>query len=386
MPGESNFLGKAASKAGKFLKDHFFTAVIAGAVALLAILLLGRQGGSGATARFEARIPPVEFLYLDGPRILNLLSELEGGEVGEVHRISKEITNLNGKIEAGPVSGGASSQFETSAEASVTQTEASELGLLIADLEEDDTHGVRYHNADLENADDVNHLEEGTLIKFSTRYLLSPGYIRPYIVIRQTATLAALFPATLGSRRQQIEKKHAEAFSLQIGPDPRLTFAVAPQAAEKEQTLKLLLPMSYHGLTQERSLLEKGRDEYTGGKLTVFGLVIRVFPKPTAVHCQEQDPCDGKNVPEYTDYATREIWKTPLKNASDYLINRVSHNCEIPRSEAEMEELMAENSSSPRPKVEPLRGRLCFLRKLERQTEVFAPGAVIVPIAIYKGP
>jgi len=203
--------------------------------------------------------------------------------------------------------------------------------------------------------------------------------------MRQSATLAALFPSTLGSSKE-VEKKHAEAFVYQVGPNPRLTFAVAPPEEESKPALKLLLPMSYYGLTKERSLLEKGRDEYTGGKLTVFGLVIRVFRKPTPIPCQEGDRCDGTGAPEYTDYATRETWKTPLENASGYLVNRVSHSCEMPRSESELEQLMRWNSTSPRHPFPPLRGRTCFLRKLERQTEVFAPGAVIVPLAIYKGP
>lgn len=381
----------AGHKALDFAKGHVGTVVVAALAAVLVVLVVQHRDRSGQAGPFEAPLPPVEFLYLDGPKILGLLSELEGGEVGEVQRVSKEITSVNAKASSAGFEVGADSQYETAAESKVTRTEASFLGLLLKALEDNDRPGVRYRSMTLEDATDLDDLQEGTLVRFKTSYLLSPGYIRPYVVVRQTATLSALFPPTPGIENSQ-EKENAEAFARQIGPDPRLTFAVAPPKepgeGEKpeEEPVKLLLPMSYHGLTEERSLLEKGRDEYTGGELTVFGMVIRVFDEPTEVVCQDEEPCPGEEAPEYTDYATREIWKTPLRNASEFLINKVSHSCEMPRSESELEEMLTSNSSSPRPKIEPLRGRSCFMRKLERQTEIFAPGAVIVPIAIFKGP
>jgi hypothetical protein len=375
----------AGRKALAFAKGHLGTVLVATLAAVLVVLIARHQEGSGQAAPFEAPLPPVEFLYLDGPKILGLLSELEGGEIGDVQRVSKEITSVNAKASGGPFEVGADSQYENAAESKVTRTEASFLGLLLKALEDNDREGVRYRSLTLKDPADLAELAEGTLVRFKTRFLLSPGYIRPYVVVRQTATLSALFPPTPGIESSQ-EKENAEAFARQIGPDPRLTFAVAPPTKPGETGLKLLLPMSYHGLTEERSLLEKGRDEYTGGELTVFGMVIRVFDEPTEVVCQDEDPCSGSEAPEYTDYATREIWKTPLRNASEFLINKVSHSCEMPRSESELEEMLRSNSSSPRPRIEPLRGRVCFLRKLERQTEIFAPGAVIVPIAIFKGP
>jgi hypothetical protein len=358
------------------------------AVFLLALLgvayLSARDDDSGSS--FEARIPPVEFLYLDGPRVLNFLSELEGGEVGPVHRISKEISSVNAGVGEQGFTVGASSQRETAAESTVIRTESSALGLLLATLEDSDREAVHYHAVELDDPGDLNEIREGMLVRFVTHYLLSPGYIRPYVVVRQSATLAALFPRAAGSKsdaeNSAEQRRKAESFVRQVGPDPRLTFAVSPPTpAADEKPLKILLPMEYRGLTQERSLLEKGRDEYTGGRLVIIGKVIRLFRHQTAVQCGQASECwERKASPEYTDYATREIWRNPLEQASRYLIEKVSHSCEMPASKAE---LRASGGEAEVP-LGRIKGRECFLRKLERQTELYAPGAVILPVAIYK--
>ncbi len=359
------------------------------AAALLAAVLtvgyfetLGKDDGSSGES-FEARIPAVEFLYLDGGRVLKYLAELEGGEVGSVRRISKEISQVNVGAGQGGFTVGASSQHETSAESTVTRTESSALGVLLAKLEDNERDFVHYHDVELNTVSDLTKVREGMLVKFVTHFLLSPGYIRPYVVVRQSATLSALFPngggdetAVNSSAEQQ---RRAESFVRQVGPDPRLTFAVAPPPGEGGRRLKLLLPMRYRGLTEERSLLEKGPDEYTGGRLVVIGKVIRLFKY--RVHCREDGTCDKKTAPEYTDYATRETWRHPLEGASNYLIDHVSHSCATPRSE---DELRRRRQRAHRSSPPPIEGRPCFLRKLDRQTELHAPGAVILPIAIWK--
>lgn len=363
-------------------QPHLPTVVVS-VVAALAILVVWHVASNRSSKEetFQAPLPPAEFLYLDGPKILSLLSELRGGEQGEVHQLTKEITELKAKAGSGPFEVGASSQKETAAETTITQNEASELGRLLDELRKNTKPGVAYHPVSIEDRSDLYDLHEGNLVRFTTNHLLSPGYIRPYLVVRQSATLSALVPKGLGEKAKE-EKEDAEAFAHQIGQDPRLTFAVTP-GTSKTRHLKLLLPMTYRGLTQERSLLEKGRDDYTGGRLTVMGEVIRVFPKASAVHCQEEDPC-GSGPPEYTDWATREVWRSPLAHASSYLIRHVGHNCETPRTDVEAKAIRRRRSTTPAGPVGSLHGRECLLRKLQRQTEVFAPGAVIVPIAIYK--
>jgi len=349
-------------------------AIIVGLGATIAIGV-GREGQSSEAQSFEAPLPPVEFLYLDGDRILDFLSELEGGEVGAVHRISKEIASVEAGGSGGGFTVGASSQRESVADSTVTRTEASALGLLLHALKENESQGVSFHSIDLTNPTILKPkgIREGMLVRFVTHDLLSPGYIRPYVVVRQSATLAALFPQAAGSQigaeRAAEQRRKAESFARQIGPDPRLTFIVAPRPKQGESSLTVLMPMRYRNLTQERSLLEKGRDQYTGGRLVVFGKVIRVFRHKTTI------PCGGRLrlCPEYTDFATREIWRNPLEQASNFLIEHVSHNCKT-RSDPEGFTL----GSSV------IEGRGCFLAKLKRQTELYAPGAVILPIAVYK--
>lgn len=359
------------------LKKAFAAACVV-IVALVAVIVVGSRDDSrsGDAQPFQAHLPPVEFLYLDGARILDFLSELEGGQVGAIHRISKELDSLNAGGSGGGFTVGASSQHETVADSTVTRTEASELGLLLNDLEKDNAHGVSFHAIELTSPKILSTLREGMLVRFVTHELLSPGYIRPYVVVRQSATLSALFPQAAndpaGAERAAQQRQKAESFAHQVGPDPRLTFVVSPRPREQGETpLKVLMPMRYRDLTQERSLLEKGRDQYTGGRLVVFGKVIRVFRHETAIPCGDGD----ERCPEYTDFATREIWRNPLEQASNFLIEHVSHSCETSRSEGESEQPPGDGTVA---------GRACFLAKLKRQTELYAPGAVILPIAVYK--
>lgn len=353
--------------------------VVVGLLAVIAVMLLQDRRESTAAQPFEAPLPPVEFLYLDSTRILDFLAELEGGQVGAVHRISKEIASVNAGGSGGGFTVGASSQRESLADSTVTRTEASLLGLLLHALAQNESHGVNFHSIELtdpENLKNLKKVREGMLVRFVTHDLLSPGYIRPYVVVRQSATLAALFPQAagnaVGAERAAEQRRKAESFARQVGPDPRITFAVAPRTEGDEIPLKVLLPMRYSNLTQERSLLEKGRDQYTGGRLVVFGKVIRVFRHKTGIPCRDRD----RKCPEYTDFATREIWRSPLEQASNFLIEHVSHNCTTRRTGAERRE------SPSRSRL--IEGRACFLAKLKEQTELHAPGAVILPIAIYK--
>lgn len=371
-------------KAAPFIRKAAPFALVTLLAVVLAIVLFeafGKDDGSSAES-FEARIPAVEFLYLDGERVLKYLAELEGGDVGSVHRLSKEIRKVDAGADQSGIKVSASSQYETSAESTVTRTESSALGVLLAKLEDNEREYVHYHDIELNRIADLKDVREGMLVKFVTHFLLSPGYIKPYVVVRQSATLSALFPngggdeTAVNSAAEQ--QRRAKSFVKQVGPDPRLTFAVAPPPGEGGRRLKLLLPMRYRGLTDERSLLEKGPDEYTGGRLVVVGKVIRLFKH--RAHCRADGFCGGKADPEYTDYATRETWRHPLEGASNYLIDHVSHSCAVRRSKVELRRLRQEGEDSPR----ALKGRPCFLRKLARQTELHAPGAVILPIAIWK--
>jgi hypothetical protein len=322
---------------------------------------------------YTSALVPGEFLYLDGPRILTYLSEMEGGEAGPVHRIAGLVSSANLGATVSDFNVGASSQYESKAEATVVRTEASELGLLLRDLAKDEQPGVAYHDVKLNEPGSLAKLKEGDIVRFTTHALVGPGYIRPYVVVRDSATLGALFPRELGSKRSAalalIHREEAELFAHQIGPDPRITFLISP-GQEEEDIPTLLMPMRYAALTTERSLLEKDSEKHTGGEVTVFGKVVRKFESEPTSCRPEQAPC-----PNYTDFATREVWEHPLDHASRYLVRHVSHNCRLD---------LAEEADADGQEPESLSGRECFLEKLRRQTELFAPSAVIAPIAILK--
>jgi hypothetical protein len=298
---------------------------------------------------------------------------MEGGEESSIHKIAAVVTSekAGGDVENFDV--GASSQYESKAEGTVIRTEASLLGLLVRDLTENTEPSVEIEKVNLEKPNSLAQIEEGELVSFTTHALAGPGYIRPYVVMRDTATLQGLFPRELGNkvsaRRAANHRHQGELFAHQIGPDPRITFLVSP-GQEGENIPTILMPMRYSALTTERSLLEKDSEKHTGGLVTVFGKVIRKFTTEPSNCKATEAPC-----PNYTDFATREVWERPLDHASRYLIKRVSHNC---RLEAVEEQKLKGNDT------ERISGRKCLLQKLENQTELFAPSAVIAPIAILK--
>jgi hypothetical protein len=355
-----------AEKVSKWRKKYWpfvVTGIIAvvGAVVWVEIVE-DNGGGSSQTDEFVSLLPPSEFLYLDGNRILTYLSELEGGERGPVLKIAKEVKELKGEVGVEGVTVGATSQHETSAESTLVRTEAASLGLLLHALKVDTKEGVRYESVHLNEPGSLKQLKEGEIVRFVTHWLTSPGYIRPYVVVHSAATFGALFPRRPGdpASAEQAEKQGelAKAFAHQVGPDPRITFAVIPPQ-QAEGPPMIMLPLDFRGLTSERTLLEKNRDGYTGGRVVVYGKVARVFR-------EEHTPCrEGIVCGVYTDFATREVWKNPLEQASNYLIEHVSHNCTMQATQG-------------------TNGRDCFLAELEHQTELSAPGAVIVPIAILK--
>jgi hypothetical protein len=343
------------------------------AIAALIVALEDRDDRSGdSSGGFTSALPVSEFFYLDGAKILTYLSELEGGERGSAHEIVKTLHELKGEIGVEGVTGSAISQHETLAESSIVRTEASELGLLLRDLNENKMHGVSYHNVDITKPGSLTDLKEGELVRFVTRSLSAPGYIRPYVVVRDSATLGALFPRKLGSEASadhaSQQRRLAKVFINQIGPDPRITFLITPPE-ETHNVPTIILPISYSGLTTERSLLEKDRAQHTGGRLVVFGKVDRVFGTE---ECPEEEPTC--NV--YTDFATREVWKNPIEQGSSYLINHVSHTCE--------RQLVGDFGGIDADGPDKITGRECFISELDQQTELSAPGAVIVPIAIVK--
>jgi hypothetical protein len=328
---------------------------------------------------------PIEFLYLDRVRLLNYLDQLERGEVGKTTRITKELAEAKAEASAQGLGVGSSSQREDEVESTLTPVASSRVWTMLEDLEKDHRHEI--HDLELGSfpqvsPEDDERIEEGWLVDFTTRELLNPAYIRPYQMLHRSATLAALFPAGRGNPvtegRAARQRRKAEIFAKQVGPNPPMAFAVDLRPGKNERrrdALKVLLPARYRYLVGERSMLEKTRGRYVGGELHVVGKVLRLFGEEEGEGCEKESQSEC-SLPAYTDLAAREAWLGPLQHAPHYLINHVSHSCDalpdrtVPKSES--------------PRWPGIRGKHCYVARLKRQTRLSAPGMVILPVAIYK--
>jgi hypothetical protein len=330
---------------------------------LVAIFLLGvlfhdfrlrSPIGPEAEADSVRRPVPAEFLYLDNERVGAYLAQLAGGIAK-----SERLTETLRKEDSAKVSGGsffevgASAQRENFIEQQVTPTATANFFRLLADLLEQE----KLHEVSVDDLGDFEHLGEGAFVRFESHDLRTPIYANSYLVVRQAGTLKSLF-ATVGTdefERDQVEaeREGARDYAHQVGPNPRIVFALTP---EQDETIKFLLPVRYRRLTDERSLIKDG-----GGRFTVVGKVVRIF---------RNAPANGD---AYVDSPTRETWKKPLERVPAHLLERSSGLCETPVG-----------GERPDHAVAPSDLRSCVLKRLVEQTTIPGEGAVILPVAIYK--
>lgn len=300
---------------------------------------------------------PAEFLYLDPVKVRAYLAQINGGTF-DAEKVTRKLANsLNAKVGISGAEAGGTQQNETSVEREVKPTDASNFFLLRNGLaQQEDLHeiGLRYFDRDLIHGN----LQEGAFVTFETTALLSPQYINAYLALREENTIKTLFP---GSPQQQEE---AKKFASIIGSDPRVVFALQPsETTGSEVEVKpfvYLLPMDAGFLTSERSLLK-----YGGGRFTVVGKVVRIFPEPNQDH-----------TPAYIDSPTRETWEQPLRNAPAELLCRTDPVCVSEVREGKLKgdaKNAADNASRKR-----------ALSALDQQTQIENRGAVILPVAIYK--
>jgi hypothetical protein len=288
---------------------------------------------------------PAEFLYLDPHRVNAYLAQVNGGTF-DTEKVIRKLTNsLNANLGVPGAEGGGSQENETSVEREVKPTDASNFFLLRNGLNQQgelNEVGLRFFNRD------IAHLHEGAFVAFQSTALLSPQYLNPYLAVREEHTIETMFP---DSPR---ERKRAKEFSGTAGTDPRVVFALQRKGST------YLLPMDAAFLTTERSLLK-----YGGGKFTVVGKVVRVFPGPGDQH-----------EPAYIDSPTRETWEQPLKRAPEDLLCRTNPNCVDKMRNEKMTETGRSEAAEE--------ARATVLEALARQTTIEQRGAVILPVAIYK--
>ena len=319
-----------------------------------------------ANGSAESHPRPAEFLYLDTQRVAAYLAQLDGG-IAKSERLTETLTrNEEAKVSAGEFQVGASAQRQNFVEREVTPTAAASYFRLFSDLNQDDD----LPEVSVDQLNDFMKLDEGSFVRFSSRDLRTPIYANSYLVVRQAGTLAALFPAigASESRRALVrsEREDARNYAHQVGPNPRIVFALTPKDPGDE-SIKFLLPMHYRQITDERSLIKDG-----GGRFTVVGKVVRVFGKS-----------DERRRSAYIDSPTRETWTKPLERVPVPLLSRSSRRCEPTAPAVGVGQAVQRDPATSGGDEDPTL-RSCVESRLNEQTEIPNGGAVILPVAIYK--
>lgn len=300
---------------------------------------------------------PAEFLYLDSDRVAAYLAQVNGGTFDAEKVIRKLSNSVGGEIGAGGAKASASKAEETSVEREVKPTDASSFFALRAGLlTQTELHelGLRYFPKFFTGLEE-NRLNQGDFVTFKTTALLSPQYLNAYLAVREENTVEALFPKAVNRRRE------AKDFAALVGEEPRVVFALQPSNDESAgpSAPTYLLPMNAGRLTAERSLIK-----YGGGRFTVVGKIVRVFPE------------SSRHDPAYIDSATRETWELPLREAPLELLCRSDPNCIDEVRDGDLDG--ADRRKATEGALESA------LEALQKQTQIDNRGAVILPIAIYK--
>jgi hypothetical protein len=352
---------KAGAKAILVWRAMISMAVIAIGIWILAHFL--NSGGGAKGTQLKARFPPVEFLYLDQPRSLSYLEELQGGAVNSEQESRSATNNLEAKLKLESAEAGSSRQEVEQLQRSITPTAASIFTELRAALE----RGKKIHTIDHPaEYSEILDLPEGQFVLFDTEELHRPLYLDPYLAVRQDPTLTALFPMPEHGRRKRhrlrSERRASRLFAKQLGGSPHMVFSLWPGSAKKN--VHYLLPLNIGSFNKEDSVLKNG-----GGSLTVLGKLTRVLPEPSEQEREER-------ALNYVDFATRETWRLPLHFAPALLVCRSDPSCRANRRQ--------EGAHGPGLVKDVRRARRAMEAALAAQTEVADKGAVIVPVAIYK--
>lgn len=303
---------------------------------------------------------PAEFLYLDNARVAAYLAQVDGGVFSNEKQSQKLTRTLSGKLNVqNTLEASASKATENSVEREVTPTAASSFFALEAGLKNQKVlKRVRLPRFETE----IEGLRPGQFVRFKTRALLSPIYTSPYRASERPRALTAIFPGG----EPDLEDKAAAArlasrrFVGSLGKSPRIVFSLHARKPGQRRPFTYLMPLGARALTEEVSLIK-----YGGGKFTVVGKVVRVFPEEGNHH-----------EPAYVDSDTLRTWERPLLNAPDELLCRTDPRCATKVREEDLR-------SAPRQTaIKESRGRA--LNALHRQTTIEGRGAVILPVAIYK--
>jgi hypothetical protein len=325
---------------------------------------LGGGGGAGTTAALEQDpgIPPPDYVYLDNARVVSYLGQIEGGLSEKETQTAGITQSRNAGAAAGGFQLGGSAGSSSSVERVVTPTATARFYRLL-----DRLRGRGYLRtidasapaAALTRA--FSTISEGTFVQLSNCTLRTPTYVQLELLLRTSRGRIAAFDAfsqasmgmppiaqdalsiakleagrtkgAVGSASvavsADVERKLTAAARRLVraaGPDPRVPLSTCNgEPALRPRGVDLLIPIRLGELSPEQSLL--------AGPVTVVGKVVRAVR--------------GGDI--YVDEASLAVFSDAV---------------------AGVDAAVASDSG--------LQGELAA------DVTVLAPGAVILPIAIYK--
>jgi hypothetical protein len=340
-----------------------FSAGIAAGAAVVALSwwLVGGGSGSGNLLQDDPGIAPPEYAYLDNARVLAYLAQIEGG-LSTSEKVTEQLSQTrNAGVNASGLQAGGSSSAQQFVERVVTPTATTRFYHLLDRLRAkgyletvDFAHGV--------TAKAVEGVKEGDFVRVEGCRMRLPVYDQMVELIRgahgsMPATFAAaqalngsfaaraalqfaqglkkgssLIPVQLApklpprARRLRLVRI-ANRFAAALGSDPRVAVSTCDGRRDfAPRRLDLLFPIRLGALNADPGVL--------AGPVTIVGKLLRLVRKPSET---------------YVDDATLASASGPVG--------------------------ALERAIGP---------RYLLSNELDADVTVLAPGAVILPIAIYK--
>lgn len=311
-------------------------------------------------------IPPPEYVYLDNARVLAYLSQIEGGLTSS-EKVSEQVERQrSGGIAASGIQVGGSVSQQQFVERVVTPTATTRFYRLLDRLgAKSYLHTVDIHSGLPAVARELRDVPEGDFVRVSNCRVHLPTYAQIDLLIRSSreplsAELAETM-AVAGTRESIEARLRAEneahpgqpmvgmpsfaqvggvlrkrllrassRFAETVGANPRVAISSCSGAGgARARGFDLLFPISLASLNNDPSVLD--------GPVTIVGKVLRSVR--------------GSNA--YVDTAALASWRRPVDDIDEAL-------------------------SELDPDREDLAG------ELSGDVTVLSPGAVILPIAIYK--
>ena len=337
------------------------------AVVGLAWLFLGNGGSSSVSGSLASLgqapgVPPPDYAYLDSARVALYLGQLEGG-IATSEQLTQQLTRgKTAGVTAGGLSLGGSTGSASSAERVVTPTATARFYQLLDLLGRD--HYL--HSIDAAGAPDRLRKEfaavpEGSFVKLSSCTLKIPSYVQlaqpsqstsdfmsnqyqgagEMPMVASDAIVAAKFSAGVLERstgtplasyprraRERISRA-VRALAKAVGRNPRVPLSACDgQVDYRPHGVDLLFPIRLANLSSEQSLFT--------GPVTVVGKVVRAVRKPAD---------------DYVDEASLATYSAAVGRLDDAVPSATGPS---------------------------------LTEELDADAVVLAPGAVILPIAIYK--